>query len=200
MECEFDQHIMKAIDCIPKEVCEGLAKFFWDIKGNGITFSSFKDSGLLSNRRKDELVHIPGGADHFESMSNTLLDHVQMDDVWNPMIEALRRYAQEYGIEEMPLDSENWKIHCAYPTQGYHDWHHEIGPRNTADRVLAWMFLLEAPEEGGETEFLYQSKRIPPEVGNVLMWPAYFTHLHRGNPPIKGHKLYATGWFVSTYN
>ena len=71
---------------------------------------------------------------------------------------------------------------------------------NTADRVLAWMFLLEAPEEGGETEFLYQSKRIPPEVGNVLMWPAYFTHLHRGNPPIKGHKLYATGWFVSTYN
>ena len=62
-------------------------------------------------------------------------------------------------------------------------------------RVLAWMTYLKVPEEGGETEFLYQSKRIEPIVGRTLIWPAYFTHLHRGNPPLKGEKYYITGWF-----
>ena len=196
MEYEFDQHICKAIDCIPKEVCEDLAKFFWDIKGRGITLSSFTDSSMGTSMRTDEVIHIPGQDD---SISSTLLNHVQIDDLWPNLMEALRTYQNKYNIEDIPLDSENWKIHCVYPSQGYHIWHHEIGLRNTTDRVLAWMFLLEAPEEGGETEFLYQSKRISPEVGNVLMWPAYFTHKHRGNPPLKGHKLYATGWFVTNY-
>ena len=33
------------------------------------------------------------------------------------------------------------------------------------------------------------------KVGNVLIWPGGFTHKHRGNPPLKGEKIYATGWF-----
>jgi len=51
---------------------------------------------------------------------------------------------------------------------------------------------------GGETEFLYQSIRIKPVAGRTLIWPAGYTHVHRGNPPIKGEKMYATGWFEYT--
>ena len=54
---------------------------------------------------------------------------------------------------------------------------------------------LESPKKGGETEFLYQSMRIEPEVGKLLIWPAGFTHKHRGNPPLEGQKTYMTGWF-----
>ena len=56
------------------------------------------------------------------------------------------------------------------------------------------MTYLQAPSEGGETEFLYQSKRIDPVVGRTLIWPPGFTHKHRGNPPLKGEKFYITGW------
>ena len=45
-----------------------------------------------------------------------------------------------------------------------------------------------------ETEFLYQSKRIDPIAGRTLIWPPGFTHKHRGNPPLKGEKIYMTGW------
>ena len=36
----------------------------------------------------------------------------------------------------------------------------------------------------GETEFKYYDKKILPEVGKVLIYPAAYTHTHRGNPPI----------------
>ena len=50
--------------------------------------------------------------------------------------------------------------------------------------------------DSGETEFLYQKKRIKPKAGRVLIFPGSFTHLHRGNPPYKP-KYIATGWIAS---
>ena len=45
------------------------------------------------------------------------------------------------------------------------------------------------------TEFLYQAKRIRPEQGLALIWPADFTHTHRGNPPLAETKYIVTSWF-----
>ena len=36
-------------------------------------------------------------------------------------------------------------------------------------------------EQNGETEFLHQEKRIQPKENTMLIWPAGFTHTHRGN-------------------
>ena len=56
------------------------------------------------------------------------------------------------------------------------------------------MMYLNTVEEGGETEFLYLAKRFKPVRGRVLIWPAGFTHVHRGNPPLTGEKYIATSW------
>jgi hypothetical protein len=48
--------------------------------------------------------------------------------------------------------------------------------------------------EAGETEFLYQQYRYKPKMGDVIIFPAAFTHTHRGNPPIGGTKYIITGW------
>jgi len=57
-----------------------------------------------------------------------------------------------------------------------------------------WMVYLNDVEEGGETEFLYQHKRLKPEQGTLVIWPASFTHTHRGNPPLSNDKYIVTGW------
>jgi hypothetical protein len=62
------------------------------------------------------------------------------------------------------------------------------------ERLLAWSLYLNDVDEGGETEFLYQSMRIKPKMGTFVLWPAFFTHTHRGNPPLSGLKYIATGW------
>ena len=41
---------------------------------------------------------------------------------------------------------------------------------------------------------LYQQRKFTPEKGTVLIWPASYTHPHRGNPPISD-KYIATGWY-----
>ena len=46
--------------------------------------------------------------------------------------------------------------------------------------------LLNDDYEGGETEYLYYKKRIQPERGKLLIWPAGMTHCHRGGLVLKG--------------
>ena len=53
--------------------------------------------------------------------------------------------------------------------------------------------------EGGETEFLYQKCRFKPEKNTILIWPAQFTHVHRGNPPLSNDKYIITGWVEYGY-
>jgi hypothetical protein len=86
------------------------------------------------------------------------------------------------------------KLQHTRPGQGYHAWHAETMTRELSTRVLTFILYLNDVEEGGETEFLYQHRRVKPKKGTCVLWPAAFTHVHRGNPPLKGDKYVLTGW------
>jgi len=86
------------------------------------------------------------------------------------------------------------KIQKTLPGQGYHVWHPEICNGSTRSRMLAVMMYLNDVEQGGETEFLYQAQRVQPKRNRIVVWPASFTHTHRGNPPLSGEKYILTGW------
>ena len=65
----------------------------------------------------------------------------------------------------------------------------------TKRRFLVWSIFLNDVEEGGELEFLNYPVRVKPKKGSMVLFPPYFTHLHRGNPPISNNKYIATGWY-----
>lgn len=77
---------------------------------------------------------------------------------------------------------------------GYHMWHCETSDRESSSRLLTYTLFLNTVDEGGETEFLYIPKRVKAEQGKLLLFPAGFTHTHRGNPPISNDKYIVTGW------
>ena len=83
---------------------------------------------------------------------------------------------------------------------GYPYWHSEISPKAETDdnlhRVLLWTIYLNDGFGEGETEFLYQQRRIVPKTGSLLIAPAGFTHTHRGNMPKGGNKYIATSWVL----
>ena len=83
---------------------------------------------------------------------------------------------------------------------GFHDWHYENPGLQTSARKLVAQVYLNTIEEGGETEFLYINKRIKAKQGRLILFPASFTHTHRGNPPIGQDKYIISTWAVSQDN
>ncbi|MGL4712647.1 MAG: 2OG-Fe(II) oxygenase [Shewanella sp.] len=83
---------------------------------------------------------------------------------------------------------------------GYPHWHSEQFPQSghneALHRVVLYMFYLNDVEEGGETEFYYQQRKISPKKGTMVIAPAGFTHSHRGNKPVSGDKYIATSWIM----
>ncbi len=83
---------------------------------------------------------------------------------------------------------------------GYPYWHCELYPRDphaeTLHRHLLWTIYLNDGFAEGETEFLYQQRKIAPRTGSLLIAPAAFTHTHRGNRPLGGDKFIATSWVL----
>ena len=79
---------------------------------------------------------------------------------------------------------------------GFHSWHYENGSMISASRMFVIQLYLNDGFDGGETEFLYQNLREEAVAGDVVIFPAGYTHVHRGNPPIGGTKYTATSWAV----
>lgn len=83
---------------------------------------------------------------------------------------------------------------------GYPYWHCELFPRDagaeTLHRHLLWTLYLNDGFEEGETEFLFQQRKVKPRTGSLLIAPTAFTHTHRGNRPQNGDKFIATSWIL----
>jgi len=83
---------------------------------------------------------------------------------------------------------------------GYHYWHSEIFPQlpdnKPLHRVLAFLYYLNDVEEGGESEFHYQQLKAKPKKGNLIIFPAGFTHTHKGHVPLSNDKYVVTSWLM----
>lgn len=83
---------------------------------------------------------------------------------------------------------------------GYPYWHCELYPRDasgeTLHRHLLWTIYLNDAFDEGETEFMFQQRKVRPGTGDLLIAPTAFTHTHRGNRPRGGDKFIATSWIL----
>jgi len=96
----------------------------------------------------------------------------------------------------------NWRLNPLFnlqhyaPGYSYSVYHCENnGMEPFKNRHLAFMTYLNTVTDGGETEFLHQKLKVKPEKGLTLVWPAHWTHIHRGIPAPNQEKYVTTGWF-----
>jgi hypothetical protein len=73
---------------------------------------------------------------------------------------------------------------------GYYVFHSD----SCVSRRITFIIYLNDVDDGGETEFIYQKKKIKPKQGRMVIFPACYTHTHRGNPVYSGVKYVLTGW------
>ena len=109
---------------------------------------------------------------------------------------SLIYYKEKYS--DSLVIQDYWKIDDEYnfqkyiDGQGYYTLHHEHGCHEPY-RMLVWMLYLNNAQCG--TEFLYQKKVLKARTGRMVLWPAAWTHLHKGVTPNRGIKYIMTGWF-----
>jgi len=195
MKEEYKEFVGIYDDSIPVELCNEFVDNYEEAKKNRtiIDLTKQNEQGILdkpiSTKRKDESALVG-------PIVSTIYPIPPVQSYFEFLNECFTCYLEKYSIEFAgPIFNDQFKIHKVRKSEGYHQWHYEKDSPAYIDRLMAYMTYLEVPKEGGETEFLHQSLRIEPVVGRTLIWPASFTHMHRGNPPLDGEKMYITGWF-----
>lgn len=96
--------------------------------------------------------------------------------------------------------TEKVNIQRYAPGGGYKAWHCERYGKDmpAAARHLVFMTYLNDVTDAGGTEFLYQGITAPARKGLTLIWPADWTHHHRGVVSPTQEKVIITGWFSFT--
>ena len=97
---------------------------------------------------------------------------------------------------------ERWGVRERYnlqkyePNQAYFGLHCENeGPNFGINRVLVWMFYLNTVTDDGGTYFDNYDLTLNAVEGRCVIWPAYWTHMHRGIVSKTESKYIVTGWF-----
>jgi hypothetical protein len=167
-------------------------------------FDKIFEKGLCGSRKESE-----NARNYVKSDAFYFLDVCNRDDAFyqfhnhsvrHVLQKGLQRcfdvYTNHYDVlQQVFLLSTHIKIQKTNPGEGYHIWHCEQG-NEEPNRCLAWAIYLNDIDESGETEFLYQKLRVPPKENTAIIWPAGFTHAHRGNVVHgKKSKYIVTGWF-----
>lgn len=196
MNVEHTEFIGIYRNVFPEQFCSHLISEF-DVFANKGAGQSRKVSENAARHEKD---------DHqlFYNVKNnpfTAFNNMLVVDVFFDGLQAcFEEYAAKYSVLQTAgaLRATSMKMQRTSSGGGYHLWHAEQGGNNAANRAIAYMLYLNTlpKESNGETEFLYQQKRFNPEENTLLLWPAAYTHAHRGNPVFGEQAKYiVTGWF-----
>jgi hypothetical protein len=174
-----------------KDYCQNVINYFDNCNEVGLTVSRQKLDKVKKIEKEDLAIFVTQ-EDQISLASTKILLSEFAKVFWD----CYADYAAKFSILDTlaPHQIYHYKVQKTEVGQGYHIWHCESQSKSDCARVLVWTLYLNDVEEGGETEFLYQHKRVKPEQGTLIIWPSGFTHTHRGNPPMSNTKYIVTGW------
>lgn len=168
-------------------------------------FERFREGGYCGNRqdsenttktkKQDEFLFLNFRNHSFSSFNGDSTNDIFFYGLQN----CYDSYMKEYDVlSDLNVKCTSIKVQKTPPGSGYHVWHCEQGNGESANRALTYILYLNDidPDGAGETELLYQRMRIPPQENSLVIFPAAYTHTHRGNV-VHGNKskYIVTGWF-----
>jgi hypothetical protein len=187
---ETNQHIGIFKNAVPIEFCNSIIEYFEWAQKNNLTFQRNQIGPKVPTKETaDEGLSIL-------TPYNLEINSFLLAQFHNILEQCYQQYINKYiGLQTVEgVSMININVQKTLPTQGYHMWHFESGSYETSRRLVVFSAFLNTVEEGGETEFIDQSFRLKAEQGTLALWPASYTHTHRGNPPLSGEKYLLTGW------
>jgi hypothetical protein len=195
MNIEYKNFIGVYNNVYPEGYCQHLIKQFDDMETGGAGSDRIKFENAAKHVKNDYQIILNVKGSNIENFNDQLTANI----FFNGLQQCYEDYIKEYSIlRDGSIRATSMKMQRTPPGGGYHIWHAEHGRDEFANRVLVYMLYLNTlePEQAGETEFLYQQERFRPVENTMIIWPAAFTHAHRGNTVFGNDSKYiVTGWF-----
>lgn len=195
MNAEYKDFIAIYRGVYPDGYCQHLINEFERLIISGAGVNRQQSEGSPSHRKNDMQLALNFGVHTVTDFKNNSATRI--------FFEGLQRCYDQYTdqfsvLKDASIHGTAMKMQRTDPGGGYHVWHGEQGNKEHAERVLVYMLYLNdlGEQDGGETEFLYQRMRLRPEANTMIVWPAAYTHTHRGNTVLGNQSKYiVTGWF-----
>ena len=129
--------------------------------------------------------------------------NLQGNEIFNDYFKILFEFYKDYN-KQWPflasivstLEIGGFNIGKYVPGQHFQKIHTERASLSSLHRLLAFMTYLNDVEDGGSTYFSHYDLDIKPQKGLTIIWPAEWTHAHKGNIVNSGLKYIITGWLT----
>ena len=174
-------------------LCDSLLKMFDDAHDRGLTFAG--QSGAMGQARPE----IKASTDFWLNDCDKLgpPEKYRWPEYQAELNGFIDIYLDKYKFFEyggMFTSRHLPQIQHYKPGEGYHKWHIDGAQMNSCDRAMVYMTYLNDVTEGGGTMFYHQNVTTKAVKGKTLIFPAGYTHLHKGEISETQHKYILTGW------
>jgi hypothetical protein len=189
-----DEYIYVKNNSISNDVCDNLIELFENDASHLVYDGVTHDGNVSEIKKTRDLVLFPNINKYDDELFKELTLNISS---------YINNISNKYGVVMIPLRNTNdtgFQIQKYIANHGLYNHHHDtyfIKKNNsyTQMRLLTFIWYLNTVDEGGETEFFNGRLKIKPEKGKIVIFPATWTYVHRGNMPISGDKYILTGWF-----
>ena len=187
-------------NAISSDDCKFIIKLFDDVSNDKDyvgTIGTYQTKGCIGKE----------GIDLMKKNCSQLSCNFQNDKhiTNNIILKSLNKYTPLYIKDNRELELlYSWKVFFGYniqkynPKEGYFSEHCENGSLNPLSliRILSWMIYLNTVTDDGGTYFTNYDRTTDAVEGRLVIWPAFWTHTHRGVVSNTQTKYIATGWYV----
>ena len=168
---------------LPKESCDSLVRYFEDNKqlaGAGLMGEDIPIGSL-------EIYLQPRDQDDYFGLGKSVSKCIDSYSKIYPLVNTnVGDWTTFHTCQFAKFEANEYysHIHCENSSRSV----------NIADRCFAWMIYLNTIKDGGGTEFIHQNFTTNPIAGDMYIWPAGWTHMHRGVNAPNENKYTITGW------
>jgi hypothetical protein len=174
-------------------ICDSLLQLFWDAHDKKLTYPGKSGPGATTQ------PEVKKSTDFWLQDADKLgsPEKYRWDKYHNELSNFIDNYLEKYKFLEfggtfisrhLPL------IQWYKPGEGYYQWHIDGAQMSACDRAMVFMTYLNDVEDGGGTMFYHQNYTVKPKKGKTVIFPAGYTHLHKGEISQTEDKFILTGW------
>ena len=187
--CQVDSNFVYG-DTIDLDVCDMMLDFYDNqqilpyiegqcMEGGEIKVNpDYKESKDLHVPFQAAVMHLEPYVNELQRILNIYMEHFPFCELSD------FRIVEPMSIQRYPKGG------------GFKIWHTERSnclPSNVYRHLVFMTYLNDVPDGG--TEWYHQDLYVPAKKGYTVIWPADWTHHHRGRVSHTSEKTVVTGWF-----